>query len=212
MAPEPWSTRYRPRDSEGHTVPLESLAFGCHDAEARAGPRCPLDLGGRRGGPEDRGCGLPAVGTHGGLRWRHRAVLGGAGRPVTAREDLGQPRGRCIARSSRDASRTRRPPSAWSKPRTPERAKAPSPSRPSRRKQRTTPGAPTVPRVVSRRDAFGMGVHVRAPVADESDQRHREPLGRLDRERRRRAHRAHDRDPRDRGLLDDLERRAAAHL
>jgi hypothetical protein len=29
MAPEEWSTRYRPRDSEGHiTVPLESLPLG----------------------------------------------------------------------------------------------------------------------------------------------------------------------------------------
>ena len=28
MAPEQWSTRYRPRDSEGHTVPLESLPLG----------------------------------------------------------------------------------------------------------------------------------------------------------------------------------------
>jgi PAS domain-containing protein len=28
MAAEEWSTRYRPRDSEGHTVPLESLPLG----------------------------------------------------------------------------------------------------------------------------------------------------------------------------------------
>ena len=28
MAAEEWSTRYRPRDSEGNTVPLESLALG----------------------------------------------------------------------------------------------------------------------------------------------------------------------------------------
>jgi len=28
MAPEEWSTRYRPRDSEGQTVPLESLPLG----------------------------------------------------------------------------------------------------------------------------------------------------------------------------------------
>jgi PAS domain-containing protein len=27
-AAEEWSTRYRPRDSEGHTVPLESLPLG----------------------------------------------------------------------------------------------------------------------------------------------------------------------------------------
>jgi PAS domain-containing protein len=28
MAAEEWSTRYQPRDSEGHTVPLESLPLG----------------------------------------------------------------------------------------------------------------------------------------------------------------------------------------
>lgn len=28
MPAEEWSTRYRPRDSEGHTVPLESLPLG----------------------------------------------------------------------------------------------------------------------------------------------------------------------------------------
>ena len=28
MAAEEWSTRYRPRDAEGHTVPLESLPLG----------------------------------------------------------------------------------------------------------------------------------------------------------------------------------------
>ena len=28
MAAEEWSTRYQPRDSEGHPVPLESLALG----------------------------------------------------------------------------------------------------------------------------------------------------------------------------------------
>ena len=28
MAAEEWSTRYRPRDSEGHIVPLESLPLG----------------------------------------------------------------------------------------------------------------------------------------------------------------------------------------
>jgi PAS domain-containing protein len=28
MAAEEWSTRYQPRDAEGHTVPLESLPLG----------------------------------------------------------------------------------------------------------------------------------------------------------------------------------------
>ena len=28
MPPEEWSTRYRPRDSEGHAIPLESLPLG----------------------------------------------------------------------------------------------------------------------------------------------------------------------------------------
>ena len=57
-----------------------------------------------------------------------------------------------------------------------------------------------------------MGVHVAAPVADEPDDRHPEPLPRLDGERGRRAHRAHDGDPRHGGLLHDLERRPSAHL
>src|SRR6476660_1050565 len=60
--------------------------------------------------------------------------------------------------------------------------------------------------------APGVRVDVAPAVADEPDHRDAEPLGGIDGERRRRADRAHDRDPRDGGLLHDLERDTAGHL
>src|SRR6476620_3773927 len=58
----------------------------------------------------------------------------------------------------------------------------------------------------------GVRVDVAPTVADEPDHRDAEPAGGVDGERRRRADRAHDRDPRDGGLLHDLERDPPRYL
>lgn len=84
MAADEWSTRYLPRDSEGHTVPLESLPLGVTMLKRESAYGILTILGADGGGPADRGCGPPAVRPHAGLRGRHRAVLGAAGGPVSA--------------------------------------------------------------------------------------------------------------------------------
>ena len=87
MAAEEWSTRYRPRDSEGHTVPLESLPLGVTMLKRAADGT--LTIFGADG--VDRRIevvAFPLFARDGGLHGRHRAVLGAAGRPVGAGEDL----------------------------------------------------------------------------------------------------------------------------
>jgi PAS domain-containing protein len=87
MAAE-WSTRYRPRDSEGHPVPLESLALGVTMLKREPAHEVLTILGADGVDRRIEVAAFPLFARHGGLRGRHRAVLGAAGRPVSAGQDL----------------------------------------------------------------------------------------------------------------------------